>query len=96
MSTAPAHTSPELDSAVAKIRSGRPLSARERAAVDARGLELAALRDEPGGRGQEHAPVDPEEERHLLESLVEADADVREGHRGTPWRDLFPARFATG
>lgn len=84
----------ELEIAVGKIRAGEPLTERERAAVNARGLELAELTDEPLGPGEEGVELDPEEEQHLLEALVESDADEREGGRAIPWRELFPPRAA--
>jgi hypothetical protein len=92
MSTARADDRSELDIAVGKIRAGEPLTERERAVVNARGSELAELTDAPMSPGEVGVQLDPEEEQHLLEALVEADADEREGRRGIPWRELFPPR----
>lgn len=94
MSTARAHNRSELDIAVDKIRAGEPLTERERAAVNARGIELAELTDEPVSPGEAGVQLDPEAEQRLLEALVENDADEREGRRGIPWRELFPPRAA--
>lgn len=77
-----------------KIRAGEPLTARERAFVKARGLELAELTDEPPAPGEVGVDLEPDEEQGLLEALVEADADEREGRRATPWRELFRPRVA--
>jgi hypothetical protein len=95
MSTARAHNRSELEIAVDKIRAGEPLTERERAVVNARGLELAELTDEPLPPGEVGVQLDPEEEQHLLDALVEAEADEPGGRRGFPWRELFRPR-ATG
>ena len=94
MSTARADDRSELDIAVGKIRAGEPLTERERVVVNARGLELAELTDEPLAPSEEGVVLDPEEEQHLLEALVEAEVDEREGRRAIPWRELFPPRAA--
>ncbi|MEZ5397760.1 MAG: hypothetical protein R2724_34005 [Bryobacterales bacterium] len=96
MSTARANRSErsELDIAVAKIRAGEPLTEHERAVVNARGMELAELTDEPFSPGEQRVMLGLEEEQALFEALVRTDADEREGRRGIPWRELFPPRVA--
>jgi hypothetical protein len=83
----------ELDVAVDKIRAGEPLTERERALVNRRGEELIAadLTGEPPP-GTEPFETTPEEDEALLEDEVLAEADARQGLRGTPWREWFAAR----
>ena len=94
VSTARAQSRPELEIAVDKMREGARLTERERAAVSARGLELAVLVDERPGPGGEGGELGPEVEEELLGALVEAEADERDGQRLVPWRELFPPRAA--
>ena len=89
MSTVRAPERSEIEIAVGKIRTGNPLTERERAAVNARGLELAALTGEPLHPGELGVELDASDEQRLLEALVEGDMDEREGQRAIPWRELF-------
>jgi hypothetical protein len=82
----------EIENAVRKLRAREPLTEAERALVNRRGLELLELTDEPReprDPGEKGADLDPEEEQHLLEALVEAEDDARAGKKGVPWREYF-------
>jgi hypothetical protein len=81
----------ELDVAVVKIRAHEALTEHERALVNARGEEIIAgdFTELPAG---EPADTTPEEDEEVLEDAVLAEADARQGLRGTPWRDFFAAR----
>ncbi len=59
--------------------------------MNARGEEIIAgdFTALPAG---EPADTSPEEDEEVLEDAVVAEADAREGLRGTSWRDFFAAR----
>lgn len=86
----------ELENAVRKLRASEPLTETERALVSTRGLELLELSDESPGPGKKGADLDPDEEQHLFEALVEADDDARAGRKGVPWREYFAGLRRTG
>jgi hypothetical protein len=81
----------ELDAVVEKLRARAPLTEGERALVRKRGEELIAgdFTDPPPG--VERVETTEEEDDQLLEDEVVADADARQGRRGTPWREVFAA-----
>jgi hypothetical protein len=87
----------ELEVAVDKIRAGQPLTKRERAIVNERGMELLAddLTDEPPP-GAEPIETTPEEEEALLEDEVVAEANRLQGVRGITATELFERLRAVG
>lgn len=74
-----------LESAVRKLRAGELLSPAERALVLKRGEELMELEDAPPGMDVGE-PMDDDEFQIVCEGEVLAEADEREGRRGTPAR----------
>ena len=89
----------ELDVAVDKVRAGEPLTKRERVLVNQRGEELLRAEDftdEPPFPGMDSIETTPEDEQDLLEALVEAEADTRQGVRGITAAELFERLRAVG
>jgi hypothetical protein len=84
----------ELDVAVEKLRARRALTERERELVNARGMELLAddLTDEPPPGADLDDQALEDDDDAVLEDAVLADADERDGIKGTPWREYFASR----
>lgn len=87
----------ELDVAVDEIRAGHPLTDRERALVNERGMALIEpdLTDEPPP-GAEALDQTLEDEAAVLEDEVVAEADRRAGLRGIAPAELFERLRAVG
>ena len=81
-----------LASAVRKLRADERLNLAERAAVRQRGEVLVADDFVEPPPGVARVETTEEEDDAVLEDAVVAEADAREGVRGTPWRAYFAER----